>query len=387
MKILRSVIAPSSRTFRTAFFLLALGATTSAAILACGSSDDERVTFDDTPEAEAPPPSLTTGDAAPLTDALSPCLTETLAAEAVPLAMLLVMDRSGSMSSPAGNTKWDQARRAMIAFADTPGMSDTKLGLTVFPPDPNAGDQCLPSSYAPIVPIAALPANAIPIKNALLARSTTGSTPMSGGLQGGIDAMKAYLSQNANEEGVIILVTDGDPGACTGDTVSNVTTIAQTGAKGSPKIRTFVVGMDGATFTNLDKIAVAGEGAATAFNASAVATDAGVTAQQQLLDALQKIRSNALGCEYVLPSVQPSKGVLDPDSVTIDFTPGVNDPPQTFRRVDGLDDCGATTGGFYYDDPANPQRIVLCPASCEDIRAGTLEAKLDVVLGCIQITH
>lgn len=374
------------KSLRTTFSLLALGAVTAAAILACSSSNDDRVTFDDTPEAEAPTPILSTDDAgAPANDGSAPCLTETVAADPVPLAMLLVMDRSGSMNTPSGNTKWDQARRAMISFADTPGMSDTKLGLTIFPPD--NGDQCLPSSYAPIVPIASLPGNAVHIKEALLARGTTGSTPMSGGLQGGIDAMKSYLAQNTNEEGVMILVTDGDPGACTGDTVSNVASIAAAAAKATPKIRTFVVGMDGATFANLDTIAAAGEGASTAFNASASTTDAGVTAQQQLLDALEQIRSNALGCEYVLPAVQSSKGVLDPESVTIDFTPGENDPTQTILRVPSASDCGATTGGFYYDDPKDPTRIILCPASCDEVRGGTLEAKLDVILGCIQTTH
>lgn len=357
---------------------VAAGAT--AALVACSS---DRAGFDDTPP---PEPALASGDgaAAPETEAGPPCLSETLGAEPVPLAMLLVMDRSGSMSSPSGNTKWDQARNAMISFTDTPGAAGTKLGLTVFPPDPGAGDQCQPASYKPIVPIALLPGNGPVIKNALLTRSTTGSTPMAGGLQGGVDAMKDFLAKNPNEEGVIILVTDGDPGACSGvDTVSNVTSIAAAAAKGTPKIRTFVVGMEGATFSNLNTIATAGEGAPTAFNAGVTGTDAGVSPQQQLHDALEKIRSGALGCEYVLPVPDPSKGTLDPGSVEIDFTPGTNDPTVKLRRVDAASQCGSTTGGFYYDNPAAPKRLILCPASCEAVKKGTAAAKLDVVLGCI----
>ena len=68
----------------------------------------------------------------------------------------------------------------------------------------------------------------------------------------------------------------------------------------------------------------------------------------------------------------------------IDFTPGKNDPSQNFRRVADLLACGATTGGFYYDDPENPTRIILCPASCEAVTNGTVDARLDVVLGCIK---
>jgi hypothetical protein len=359
-------------------------ALTCAALGACSSSD--RRGFDDAPSAE---PGLIGGDAGDAQvappEAGTPCLSETLGAEPVPLAMVLVMDRSGSMSSPSGNTKWDQARNAMIGFADTPGAAGTKLGLIVFPPDPGAGDQCSPSSYAPIVPIDRLPGNGTAIKDALLARDTTGSTPMAGGLQGGVNAMKAHLAKNPNEEGVVILVTDGDPGACSGvDTVSNVAAIASASAKGTPKIRTFVVGMDGATFSNLNTIAAAGEGAPTAFNASASGADAGVSPQDQLLEALEKIRSGALGCEYILPVPDSTKGTVDPTSVDIEFTAGKNDPPVSIHRVGSLAQCGESTGGFYYDDPAAPTRLILCPASCEEVKGGTAASKLDVVLGCIK---
>jgi hypothetical protein len=80
----------------------------------------------------------------------------------------------------------------------------------------------------------------------------------------------------------------------------------------------------------------------------------------------------------------PSKGTLDPTSVVIDFTPGENDPAQKFRRVETASGCGATSGGFYYDDPKAPKRLILCPASCEAVKKGTADAKMDVVLGCIQ---
>lgn len=358
--------------------LVAVGA---ASLAAC-SSDRSGYTE---PE-PAPENPIIGGDAGAAGEAGegSPCLTDTLGAVPVPLAMLLVMDRSGSMNSPSGNTKWDQARAAMIGFTDTKGASGTKMGLTVFPPDTGGGDQCQPSSYAPVVPIALLPGNGTSIKDALLTRATTGSTPMAGAMQGGVAAMTSFLAANPNEEGVIILVTDGDPGACTGDTVANVTAITAAAAKATPRIRTFVVGMEGATFANLDTIAKAGEGAPTAFNASGGSSDAGVSPQQQLLDALEKIRSGALGCEYILPTPDSAKGVLDPASVDIDFTAGPNDPPVKIRRVEGVAQCGAVAGGFYYDDPKNPKRIILCPSSCEDVRKGTSSAKVDVFLGCIK---
>ncbi len=351
---------------------------TAVAIAACG---DGRSGFDDGREDGGPTQGFIDPDAG-IPDGserdAGACFSETLSAEPVPLAILLVMDRSGSMTG----VKWDMARQAMIGFADTPGSAGSKLGLSVFPPDPGIEEQCVPSLYAPIVPIALLPGNGAAIKDALLSRGVTGNTPMNPALQGGVDAMRGHLAQNPNEEGVVILVTDGDPEGC-GSTVANVAGVAQAAATDTPRIRTFVVGMDGARFPNLDKIALAGGGAPYAFNASGSA-DAGGTTQQQLFDALEKIRAGAIGCEYVVPKPEASKGSVDPDSVEIDFTAGKNDAPQKFKRVVDQVACGATTGGFYYDDPKNPKRIILCPASCEAVRKGTAEAKVDVVLGCIK---
>ena len=91
-------------------------------------------------------------------------------------------------------------------------------------------------------------------------------------------------------------------------------------------------------------------------------------------DRLRVRRSEAGGVE----------GLGRSDSVEIDFTAGKNSAPQKFKRVADQVACGTTTGGFYYDDPKHPKRIILCPASCEAVREGTAEAKVDVVLGCIK---
>lgn len=371
----------SSRCLRNA---LALSPFLFGTVVALGACGQDRAAFvvDD---ASPPPSSFIGGDSGALADVdAGICLSDTLGAVPVALAMLLVMDRSSSMTEGAPSSKWDQARKAMIAFADTKGAAGAKLGLTVFPPDPGPGDQCAPSAFTPVVPIELLPGNAPTLKAALMSRDATGGTPMGSALQGGVDSMKTFLSTHTDEEGVIILVTDGDPAGCLNDTVSHVANVAAAAANGPPRIRTFVVGMQGATFSNLDTIAQAGAGAPKAFNASGGLSDAGATPQQQLLDALDAIRSGALGCTYVLPRPDPSQGVLDPASVAIDFTPGKNDPTNRFHRVENEAACGATTGGFYYDDPKAPTRIILCHASCEAVRNGTGDAKLDVVLGCIR---
>jgi hypothetical protein len=355
-------------SLRNAAGTFAAGVATTFLVSACGSDRREFVDPDQQ--------GMLGSDASTELDANVPCISDTLKAQPVPLAMLIVIDRSGSMAT---NNKWDVARNAMIAFADTPEAAGSKLGLSIFPPDDSAS--CTVSSFAPIVPIALLPGNGTPIKDALLSRPTTGSTPMTPALQAGTDAMKAHIAANPNDEGVLILVTDGVPGGCS-STESNVTSTISAAKSGTPSIRTFVVGMDGADFGKLDAFAVAGGGAPKAFNASAN-PDAG-SPQKPLLDALEAVRSGALGCEYILPAPPPDQGVLDPTTVEIEFTPGGNDPQQKFKHVANAAACGATSGGFYYDDPVKPKRIILCPASCEDVKEAPPQAKVNVFLGCIK---
>jgi uncharacterized protein YegL len=345
------------------------------ALVATAACSSTPRSFDDTQPSE---PGLTNGvPEAGTKDTGVACLSEQVKAEAVPLAMLVLVDRSGSMLGE----KWDAATTAIRSFADRSEVVGMKMGVQFFPPLA-AGDQCSSALYKSLaVPIASLPDNVIPIQQKLLSTNADGGgTPMGGGLDGSIAAMRDFLTANPLHEGVVILVTDGDPTSC--GSVSAVAGIAAGGAKpasGMRTVRTFAVGMAGATFGNLNQIAAAGGGFPTAFDVGA-----GATAQQGLVDALEKVRTGALGCEYTLPLPSADKGVLDLDSVVFEFTAGKNDPKVTMRRVADKAACGATTGGYYYDDPKTPTRVVLCPASCDTVRGGTADATIELGFGCIQ---
>ena len=73
-------------------------------------------------------------------------------------------------------------------------------------------------------------------------------------------------------------------------------------------------------------------------------------------------------------------GEFNENQVNVEYTPGGGGMPQTIGKVDSQAACGAG-GGWYYDDPANPQTIILCPASCDVVKVDP-EGKLSVVLGC-----
>jgi hypothetical protein len=42
--------------------------------------------------------------------------------------------------------------------------------------------------------------------------------------------------------------------------------------------------------------------------------------------------------------------------------------------------CHPTQGGWYFDDPAAPKRLVACEQSCRDLNAGG--GSVEVLLGC-----
>lgn len=338
--------------------------------VACGSSD--RGGFEEDPSqprlSDADSGAATTQDSGPTNE----CASRTLEAEPLSLSMLVVQDRSGSMKGAS----WAAATSAMIAFADGASAVGTQLGLSVFPPDPPNIAGCDAKLFEPIVPIGALPQNSTIIKNALLSRYPDGLTPMGQAVVAAHKAMKEHVAANSNVEGVLLLVTDGLPTGC-GSSPAEVEFAVNAAWAEKPPIRTFVVGMDGADFTTLDKLAFAGHGTSKAFNA----TSANGDVQAAIMDALEAARESVVGCEFTLP--RPSTGVLDLDTVEVQLTTSANGS-QTFRKVADVDACGVSAGGFYYDDPANPQRIMLCPTSCDAVRSAQSDAKVDVHLGCIR---
>ncbi|NUP06505.1 MAG: VWA domain-containing protein [Polyangiaceae bacterium] len=304
------------------------------------------------------------------TGGINECVSKTVEGEKVPLDMLIIQDRSGSMTT---GTRWEAAVDAIKAFADDEGAAGIYAGLVYFPPV--LGSECALASYQQLaVPIDILPDNAGEIKASLLNTTPGGGTPMRPALEGAIAGLTDYLTLNPNHEGVVVLVTDGDPGGCTNNTASDVEQVAADALAATPQIRTFVVGMDGANFSNLDNIAAAG-GTNDAFDVGQGSAD--------FLAALGDIRQAALSCEYVLPTPDPEEGTLDFATVGVNFIPGLNEDPTAIPKVDGEGSCGELSGGFYYDDPVNPTRVILCPASCDLIQTGTDNAKVDIVLGCI----
>jgi hypothetical protein len=138
-------------------------------------------------------------------------------------------DVTGKYGSMTTGDRWGAAVDAIKEFADNSGAAGLSVGLAYFPP--KLGDECNVATYANLdVDIAVLPGNASAIKQSLLTTSPSGGTPMRPALEGGIDAMTAWLTLNPTHEGIVILVTDGDPGGCSSNTASDVANVAESAA-------------------------------------------------------------------------------------------------------------------------------------------------------------
>jgi hypothetical protein len=113
----------------------------------------------------------------------------------------------------------------------------------------------------------------------------------------------------------------------------------------------------------------------------------GAAAWQPFFDAVAAavIASAKLSCELAIP--KPSMGTLDPAKVNVAIQSGGN---QVY--LPGVTDAAACGmgAGWYYDDPVNPTKVTLCPASCDTAQASVGPGKpghIEVLFGCTTIAQ
>ncbi len=97
------------------------------------------------------------------------------------------------------------------------------------------------------------------------------------------------------------------------------------------------------------------------------------------------VRTSRLAC--TLPIPRPDAGSLDPDLVNVQVS-GAGTPASSVPRVADLQACGGLPG-WYYDVPAAPTTVSLCPKSCDDAQAnaGAELPKVEVLFGCATVVR
>ena len=289
-------------------------------------------------------------------------------AEPKKLHMLVVLDRSGSMSG----SKWTGSIGAISSYINDPSSAGTAMGLNYFPPLDSGADQCAEGSYnPPMVAMGDLPTHGNVLTSSMNSTSVTGTTPTFGALFGSLQHATELQDQYPDDVVVVVLASDGDPTSC--DTsIGSIANLAA-GAYAYNGVRTFAVAIAGSDLADLATIASAGGG--QAFD---------VTGNINLFkDKLDEIKATAIGCEYAIPE-QPDGAPFDPLKVNVEYTPGVG-AVQQLPVADGLSGCGSGPG-WYYDDPVDPTQILLCPVSCTAVQSDT-NANVSLLFGCPTIVN
>jgi hypothetical protein len=299
------------------------------------------------------------------------CVGDSVATELIPLDILVLLDRSGSMSGQ----KWDGSVDALTTFVNDPASAGINVGITYYPLDA-VPDECDHTLYdVPVVPVGPLPANAAPFVQSLIDEDPNGgSTPTYGALKGALLYAVKYQDMFPEHKVVVVFASDGDPNSCPINPVdqNTGTEIAKLAASALAYngVQTYVIAIQGSTLSTLNQIAASG-GTGQAFD---------VTGNiNAFADKMAEIRENSIVCEFLLPAPPPGQA-LDPSKVAVTYTPGGMGVGSQIPKADNESDC-ADQPGWYYDDPADPKKIILCPASCGQVQVDPL-AKVDVVFGC-----
>jgi hypothetical protein len=257
-------------------------------------------------------------------------------------------------------------------FVEDPAAAEVRMGLGFFSLTGTANDDldCDAAGYAePGVPIGLLSEIGPDLVAAIDDVTPAGLTPTVPALEGAITYARDWAGENPERATLVVLVTDGYPTQCS-SAPEAIATAAKDGYESAEHIRTFVIGVGDVARFNLDNYARAG-GTRKAF-----LTDAG-DVTSSFVAALNNITNRDLACEYQIPA-PPAGMKLDPTKVQVVYTPATGSPEEV-PSIESLAACANNPhGGWYYDFPADPTKISVCPCTCAQFQAG----HVDVRLGC-----
>jgi hypothetical protein len=310
------------------------------------------------------------------------CAAKAFTPEKVPVDIHILVDSSLSMGLDAGGmSKWDRAKQAMQAFVTDPKSAALGVGLTFFPNRTATNiNTCRIDYYTtPAVPIAPLPMNETPMVTAIGSRALWGDTATRPALEGTLMSLRAHAANNPDRRPVLLLVTDGLPNGCLpGNTIEGIAEFLTAARTGTPSIATYAIGVFGNADRAMGELAL-NSWAAAGGSGMPFVLSANQDLGQRLLDALNEIRGEALGCQFAVPANMPG---IDFGKVNVRLQSAAGS--QEIAYVRSADRCDPATGGWYYDvDPATgtPTRVIICESLCRKYKPDTT-AKVDLLFGC-----
>ncbi|MCG5051557.1 MAG: VWA domain-containing protein [Myxococcales bacterium] len=319
-------------------------------------------------------------------DESSTCAENVQEAKESPVALFVLLDRSGSMTE--NGDRWTPVTEAILSFVESPASGGMKVGLQYFPLNGTKKDDpviCQIDNYtSPAVELGALPGNADPMRMSIAANHFTSAnsqdpehsgTPTLAAVQGVLQHLTAWGQAHPDHKLVLLLATDGNPTkACAKNTISEIGKVLKAASEAPKPVNTFVIGIG--TVSNLNQLALAG---GTGRDAFIVSGGGGEATRKELDVALAEVRSLSLPCRFAIPS-SPGK-TLDPNRVNVQLQ-GAGQS-SSLGRVESAAACKTDMPAWYYDDPGAPKEVVMCPSAC-DLLAGQAR-RVEIVFGCATV--
>lgn len=184
-----------------------------------------------------------------------------------PIDMFIMFDRSGSMGADCnvGDTtasKWCRSVNALSGYFKSAGAANQAAAIQFFPLDSQADPLCTTGNgynlaAMPNAPPAylALPTNAF---DAVLNTTGPGAFSLGTPTEAAIRGLTRFTATNARAGRVTIgiLITDGLPNGCN-QTLTDLSNLLSA-HHAATKVRTYVIGMEGAAFDGIEAIAQGG---------------------------------------------------------------------------------------------------------------------------------
>lgn len=307
-------------------------------------------------------------------------------ASTLPLDIVLLLDRSNEMAQ--GN-RWEVASRAISDFLDRGFPAPTRVALTLVPflgfestvfdntaPQP---DFCQYRAYRDfVVPMGEASTQRALVESAFANSQGPGgwggaTSPLSASLEGTYFAATKVQEEHPDHQVVVLYVGAGRALPCDGyggSLTTDPTVIAKfaDSALRYNGIRTFAVVVDGANRVALSIIAKAGGG--EAFVPSKETSES-------MLEAMLGVTKSAIDCAYALPE-PPSGSAIDPSTLRVELSLSTGE--RSVIPAAAQTGCDAT-GGWFYDNMAQPTKVIFCPQTCSALRE-TSSPRVELVVGC-----
>jgi hypothetical protein len=303
-----------------------------------------------------------------------------------------MLDHTGSMGNdcpldleggaPRNGSKWCYATHAFGQYFTSNAAVGNRAALQ-FMTVPNYVCNGGPDNGAAqaAVELTALPVDA----SHPLVRTLDEDSPVSGlgtRIEASLHGIADYTANNEVRGRTMIgvLVTDGDPNGCQ-EYVGRLANIIENHLT-ETGIRTFVIGMEGASLNNLERMAAAGGAPEHGPEFCGGQSDChfwsvGDGDPDAFVNALEQIEAAAVvPCSYAIPEPPPGE-TLDSSLVNVLFTARSGNE-FVISRVDNCVD----QGGWVYDDPNRPSLLHLCATTCEAVSAEGVGANMDIAYGC-----